>query len=100
MSLEKSTTSVDNPIVNELMKKFWESYHELYKEMDSITYEEFNKRSDEMWSWRNKAADYGDYFLITLWGMSEKAIKLWGKDGSERYFIDTTVTPNILKKQL
>lgn len=55
--------------------------------MDTLTYEEYCKRSREMWEWRNKASDIdGDYFLISLYGMSNKAEALWGKDGSEEYF--------------
>jgi hypothetical protein len=38
-----------------------------------------------MWEFRNKASDYGEYFLISLWGMSEKAEKLYGVGTASRY---------------
>jgi hypothetical protein len=83
---EMTTTGVDHPEVRELMEKFWESYDKLWGDMDNLTLEEFNERQHEMWSWRNKASEIrGDYFLLTLSGMSNKAEKLFGEDYSRKY---------------
>ncbi len=84
---ELTTIGVENIEARNLMEKFWEAYDKLFIDMDNLTYEEFLVRQHEMWEWRNKASDiYGDYFLLTLGGLSNKAILLYGKDGSEDYF--------------
>ena len=76
-----TTTNIDNIEVRELMLKFWEAYDKLFLDMETLSYDEFRKRSHEMLEWRNKASDIrGDYFLLTLGGMSNKAISLYGKD--------------------
>lgn len=81
-----TTTGIENKEVRELMEKFWESYDKLFKDMDNLTKEEFFEREHEMWSWRNKASAIdGDYFLISLWGMSKKAEELFGKDATWEY---------------
>jgi len=78
--IRKATTEeIKNPEVRSLMEKFWESYDKLFIDMDNLTYEEFLVRQQEMWDWRGKAMDIeGDLFLISLWGMSEKAHKIYG----------------------
>lgn len=83
---ELTTTKIENPQVRELMEKFWESYDQLWIDMENLTVKEFCKRQHEMWEWRNKASEIdGDYFLISLWGMSNKATELFGEDISATY---------------
>lgn len=88
MSIRESTTRPDlREEVRILMLQFWEAYDKLFIDMDNLTENEYNIRQHEMWEFRNKASDYGDYFLISLWGMSEKAEKLYG-NGSSLSYID------------
>ena len=87
MSIRESTTSRElHKDVRSLMKKFWKAYDKLYIEMDGLTENEFFIKQHEMWEFRNKASTIsGDMFLISLWGMSDKAEKLYGKGSSWRY---------------
>ena len=86
MNIREQTTSQElREEVRNTMIQFWESYDKLFVDMDNLTEDEFNIRQHEMWEFRNKASDYGEYFLISLWGMSEKAEKLYGSGSSSRY---------------
>ena len=86
MNIREQTTSQElREEVRITMIQFWESYDKLFVDMDNLTEDEFNIRQHEMWEFRNKASDYGEYFLISLWGMSEKAEKLYGVGTSSRY---------------
>ena len=86
MGIRELTTSADlKEEVREAMIQFWEAYDKLFIDMDNLTEDEYHIRQHEMWGFKNKACDYGDYFLISLWGMSEKAEKLYGKGASSRY---------------
>jgi hypothetical protein len=74
-----TTEEIDHPEVRKHMEKFWEAYDKLFVDMDNLPYEEFEERHKEMWSHRNNAMDVrGDMFLISLWGMSNKAHTLYG----------------------
>ena len=74
-----TTKGVDNPEVRKHMELFWSAYDKLWVDMETIPYEEFRKRSNEMWGHRNDASDIeGDYFLISLWGYSKKAREIYG----------------------
>ena len=77
--MNKLIEGITNPKVKEIMVRFFEAADKLYDDMDSLSYEEFKVRSKAMWSIRNEAAELGDYFLITLGGISNKADKLYGK---------------------
>ncbi len=81
------TTSLDlKEEVRTEMLQFWKAYDELFIDMDNLTEYEFFRREHEMWEFRNKASEIaGDYFLISLWGMSKKAEKLYGNGSSLRY---------------
>jgi len=87
VNIREATTSEElNEDVRNLMIQFWESYDKLFDEMDNLSEFEFHKRQNEMWEFRNKASEIkGDIFLISLWGMSEKAEKLYGSGSSLRY---------------
>ena len=39
----------------------------IFVDMDNISENEFNIREKEMWGFRNKASEYGEYFLISLY---------------------------------
>ena len=74
-----TTTDLKNPEVRKHMELFWEAYDKLWVDMETIPYEEFEKRNKEMWKHRNGVGDIeGDYFLISLWGMSSKAREIYG----------------------
>jgi hypothetical protein len=86
MNIREQTTSQElKEEVRNTMIQFWESYDKLLVDMDNLTEDEFNIRQHEMWGFRNKAFDYGEYFIISLWWMSEKAEKLYGVGTSSRY---------------
>jgi len=86
MNIREQTTSANlKEEVREAMIQFWEAYDKLFIDMDNLTEDEYHIRQHEMWGFRNKASDYGDYFLISLWGMSEKAEKLYGAGSSSRH---------------
>ena len=79
MGIREQTTSLElRKEVRDLMIQFWGAYDKLFVDMDNISENEFNIREKEMWGFRNKASEYGEYFLISLYGMSEKAKKLYG----------------------
>jgi len=87
MTIREQTTSQElKEEVRIAMTQFWEAYDKLFIDMDNLNEDEFQIRQHEMWEFRNKASEYGDYFLISLWGMSEKAEKLYGAGSSLRYF--------------
>jgi hypothetical protein len=86
MTIREQTTSQElREEVRNAMIQFWESYDKLIVDMDNLTEDEFNIRQHEMWEHRNRAMEYGDIFLISLYGMSEKAEKLYGNGSSLRY---------------
>ncbi len=86
MSIRESSTSTDlKPIVRSLMLDFWFAYDKLFTDMDNLTENEFHIRQHEMWEFRNKASEHGDIFLISLWGLNEKAEKLYGKNYTQNY---------------
>ncbi len=87
MNIREMTTSEDlNKEVRVLMTQFWETYDKLFIEMDTLTENQFFQRQHEMWKLRSKASEIsGDIFLISLWGMDEKANLLYGKNSSNRY---------------
>lgn len=92
---EETTIKIENPEVRFFMEKFWEAYDKLWIDMEILSYEEFIIRQHEMWEWRNKASEIeGDYFLLSLWGMANKATSLYGKDGSEEYFKNENNNPS------
>jgi len=80
--IKKMTTEdVVHPEVRKHMVKFWEAYEKLLVDMDNLTYQEFKIRQHEMWGHRNDASEInGDYFLISLWGLSKKARALYGDE--------------------
>lgn len=95
MNIREQTTSQElREEVRSTMIQFWESYDKLFVDMDNLTEDEFYIRQHEMWEFRNKAFDYGDYFFISLWGMSEKAEKLYGVSLSSRHFDSFNKTNN------
>jgi len=75
--MNKLVESITNPKVKEIMVRFFEAADKLYDDMDSLSYEEFKVRSKAMWNIRNEAEEEGEYFLITLGGISNKADKLY-----------------------
>lgn len=85
MTIREMTTSEDlREEVRLLMLQFWAAYDKLWVDMDNLTQEEFHIRESEMWGFRNRVSDYdGDYFLISLWGMHNKAEVLYGKNDSQ-----------------
>ena len=86
MNIREQTTSQElKEEVRIVMIQFWEAYDKLFIDMDNLTEDEFHIRQHEMWEFRNKASEYGDYFLISLYSMSEKAEKLYGTGSSSRY---------------
>lgn len=87
MSVREETTSSDlKDEVRILMMKFWDAHDALLIDMDNLTEDEYFIRQNEMWEYRNKASEIsGDYFLITLGGMSKKAERLYGEGSSARY---------------
>ena len=93
MGIREDTTSKKlNEKVRTLMIEFWDAYDKLFIDMYNLTEDEFFKRAHKMYQFRNKASEIdGDYFLISLWGMSEKARKLYGEGSSKRYidFLDS-----------
>lgn len=76
---EMTTEDVQNKEARALMEKFWEAHDKLFEDMDNLTKEQFEKRQHEMWEYRNKASDIEEnFFMISLWGLSEKANELYG----------------------
>jgi len=76
-----TTDKVENLEVRKYMEQFWTAYHKLFKDMDNLTHSEFQIRSHEMWHYRNLASEIqGDFFFISLWGLSEKAHKIYGDE--------------------
>lgn len=69
-----------HPEVIKLMTQFWEIHDKLIVDMDKLTYEEYIEKRKEMSNYIFKVFDLsGDLFLISLWGMEAKAIKLFGE---------------------
>lgn len=76
-----TTTELKNPEVKKWMVKFWAAYDKLFVDMDNLSHDEFLVRYSEMWQYRNEASKIdGDYFLISLWGMSRKAHEIYGSE--------------------
>lgn len=58
---------------------FWDAYDKLYVDMDSLTYEEYKIRNRQMWDFIHKFHEVsGTYVLLTLYGLEDKANKLFG----------------------
>ncbi len=71
--------TITHPEVKALMVKFFNESEQLYIDMDNLTSEEYKIRLKQMWSLRNQASEIdGDLFIISLYGLEEKAERLFG----------------------
>lgn len=85
MNIREHTTSLElREEVRNIMIQFWEAYDKLITDMDNLTESEFHIRNQHMWGFVGKATEYGEYFLISLYGMDEKAERLYGSASSFR----------------
>jgi hypothetical protein len=79
--IKMTSADLTNPEVRKHMELFWAAHDKLLVDMETIPYEEFEKRNKEMWAHRNDGSKIeGDLFLISLWGFSRKAHEIYGSE--------------------